>query len=172
MKFFRKINVGAILMLLAAVCVVSYIVYMTSKHNDLEKQSKSFIESFFESDEDWRIIPTEFRNDSKGYIESIENDVKKYLDDSACEYYLKYAILSQFEKNVFIEPDSHGLDSLEWFKCKYDGQNIKIEAWVDMRSCVGDINFILCEDSSGLKITHLNYPLTPKDNNMVFDEWY
>lgn len=172
MKFFRKINVGAILMLIAAVCAVSYMVLMTSKHNDLEEKSKSFIEAFFESDEIWRTVPNEFRNDPQGYIDSIEDEVKQYLDDDACDYYLKHAILSQFETNVFIEADGHVLDRLEWYECKYDGRIIQIEAWIEMRSCFGDVNITLREDDSGLKITYLNYPLAQNENNTVFDEWY
>ena len=103
MKFFRKINLGVIALLIVVISVAVYMIYMNGKHNDLGKKADDFLTSFFESDADWATIPEEYRKDSKSYIESIEKDAKKYFcDDGAYDYYIKNAKIIAIKNPVKI----------------------------------------------------------------------
>ena len=48
MKFFRKINLGVIALLIVVISVAVYMIYMNGKHNDLGKKADDFLTSFFD----------------------------------------------------------------------------------------------------------------------------
>lgn len=159
MKFFRKVNFGVILLLVVVIATFAYIICKTSEHSKLDKKAEDFIISFFEADKEWRTIPMEYRDDSSGYVSSIEKDVKAFFcEDGAYEYYIKYAILSQYEDNVFIEENEYVYMHSEISKSIYDGKNYEIEIYVDCGFLVGDFRMSLQESVDGMKISFLNYP--------------
>lgn len=172
MKFFRKINIGAIVLLIVVISVAVYMVCMNSKHNKIEEEAESFITSFFEADADWATIPEEYRKDSKGYIKSIEKDVKKYFcDDSAYDYYIKYVILVQYNSNKFLNQNEHTFKKSDILSTSFDGKKIEVSMTVDMESISGEVKMTLIESNDGLKISSLNYPLEISENADNYQPW-
>lgn len=172
MKFFRKINLGVIALLIVVISVAVYMIYMNGKHNDLEKKADDFITSFFESDADWATIPEEYRKDSKSYIESIEKDAKKYFcDDGAYDYYIKNAILSQYESNSFFDQKDRDFNDAVIFMTGYDGETFEISLNVDTSFFSGDVNMTLIETDDGFKIKCLDYPFPFLANDSTGESW-
>ena len=172
MKFFRKINLGVIALLIVVISVAVYMIYMNGKHNDLGKKADDFLTSFFESDADWATIPEEYRKDSKSYIESIEKDAKKYFcDDGAYDYYIKNAILSQYESNSFFDQKDRDFNDAVILRTGYDGETFEISLNVDTSFYLGAVNMTLIETDDGFRIKCLDYPLPFLANDSTGESW-
>ena len=172
MKFFRKINLGVIALLIVVISVAVYMIYMNGKHNDLGKKADDFLTSFFESDADWATIPEEYRKDSKSYIESIEKDAKKYFcDDGAYDYYIKNAILSQYESNSFFDQKDRDFNDAVILRTGSDGETFEISLNVDTSFYSGDVKMTLIETDDGFRIKCLDYPLPSLANDSTVESW-
>ena len=161
MKFLKKINRGAVLFLVVITLVIMYICVLIGKHNKLDNQAAVFMDSFFKAEEDWKSIPEDFRSDSDAYIKTIEKDVKKYFDnESVYEYYIKDAIISQYESNKFLAQEECVYKFFEIDNSKYDGELLEIDLYFsigkdsdnDYDYYTDEIKITLRESDSGLKI--------------------
>lgn len=172
MKFFRKINFGVIVLLIVVISAAVYMIYMNSKYNDLGEEANVFLVSFFEADADWGTVPEEYRKDSKSYIESIEKDVKKYFcDDGAYEFYIKNAILAQYESNNFYDQSDRKFNEATIFETAYDGENFEVFLTVDTSFFSGSVNMTLIEADGGFKIKCLDYPFPEFVNVTAGESW-
>ena len=163
MKFLKKANRGFVFLILLILSVVVYIVVCTIQRNDMKSESEIFIHQFINNEKNWRTIPEEYRDDSEGYIKSIENDVRPYFaNDDAYNYYVENVIMLQFEKNVFLEEVD--IDSIFIEVFSYEDNQATCEIMVNSNtknSEKTESNIVLpenyfkmrlCQEENGIKI--------------------
>lgn len=177
----KKVNRGIIVLLCLLLAVVVYVVCISVKGKSLKSQSNDFVYGFLEKDVQWRNIPLEYQNDSDGYIKSIENEVKNYFyDESAYDFYIQNAILSQYQTGNFCPKMSVSLGE---FSDSYDGKYVDCNFYVfvdaentasmenEFNTGSGQYTIRLCENKDSLQIISHNYLFTDYfDSSMeVFD---
>ena len=163
MKFLKKANRGFVFLILLILSVVVYIVVCTIQRNDMKSESEIFIHQFINNEKNWRTIPEEYRDDSEGYIKSIENDVRPYFaNDDAYNYYVENVIMLQFEKNVFLEEVD--IDSIFIEAFSYDGKqavcDIMVNSTIKPSANTGSSDGVfsnyfrlkLCQENNEIKI--------------------
>ena len=156
----KKINFGALVTIVLLVCVVVYVLTMFVKHRELDRQSIPFLNDFFTDDADWRTIPEEYRQDSEGYIKSIEEEVKKYFcDENAYRNYIEYAVLTQYKQNSFVADESNGTCRIKTEGSNFDGEKYKLSVYVSNNIYENSFDVEIVDSDSGIKISSIEGPV-------------
>lgn len=130
MKFLKKANRGIIFLILLILSVSIYIVVCSVQRSGMMSDSENFINQFVDKENDWRVIPDEYKDDPEGYIKSIEEEVKPYFEnDKAYDAYIENVIMVQYKDYVFIEGMDVNRISIELFS--FDGEQATCEFTVD-----------------------------------------